>query len=123
MNRHARSGDPSVRPVFEALGDADCRAVLRETSEPRTADELVTACDIASSTLYRKLKLLTRASLVRKHENPGPAGGRVTRYERNFDGVVVRMTADDEFSVGIERPDENPDSGTVTPGSEDETNV
>jgi DNA-binding transcriptional ArsR family regulator len=104
--------------VFEALGDPDCRAVLRETSDPRTADELVSTCDIASSTLYRKLELLTRASLIRKYENPGSAGGRVTRYERNFDGVVVRMTANDEFSVGIERSDEDLGSETATPGSE-----
>jgi predicted transcriptional regulator len=96
--------------------------VLRETADPRTADELVSACDIASSTLYRKLELLTRASLIRKHEKPGSAGGRVTRYERNFDGVSVRII-DDEFSVGIERPGGETDSPTERPDSEGERDV
>jgi hypothetical protein len=93
----------SERAVFESLDDADCRAILRETSQPRTASQLADTCAIASSTLYRKLDRLIRASLVRKRETNGPDGGRVTRFERDFDGIMITMD-DDGLSVDITRP-------------------
>jgi predicted transcriptional regulator len=97
------SGGPrSEHPVFESLDDADCRAILRETSQPRTAAQLAGTCDIASSTLYRKLDRLIRATLVRKRETNGPDGGRVTRFERDFDGITITMD-NDGLSVDITR--------------------
>lgn len=37
---------PSLQAVLDALDDADCRAILRETAEPMTATELIDACEI-----------------------------------------------------------------------------
>ncbi len=105
------AGSRSERPVFESLDDADCRAVLRETSQPRTAKQLADTCGIASSTLYRKLDLLIRASLVRKRETNGPDGGRVTRFERDFDGIMITMD-DDGLSIDITRPPGETASGS-----------
>jgi predicted transcriptional regulator len=97
---------PSIQAIFGVLEDADCRAILRKTREPRTASELVDACDIANSTVYRKPERLYRASLLRRVDTIGANGEPVTRYERHFDELSISVDADDEFSVAIQRPSE-----------------
>lgn len=106
MVRDPASSDdpPPLQAVLDALDDADCRAVLRETTEPMTATELSEACDIPRSTLYRKLDLLSEAELVREQVSINPGGGRSTRYERDFDGVTISMDDDGEFGVSVDRP-------------------
>lgn len=100
---------PSLQAVLDALDDADCRAILRETAEPMTATELIDTCDIPKSTLYRKLELLSQASLVHERDTINPGGGRTTKYERDFDDVTISMDEDDDFSVSVERPPRNAD--------------
>ncbi|MFC7074598.1 helix-turn-helix domain-containing protein [Halovenus rubra] len=100
---------PSLQAVLDALDDADCRAILRETAEPMTATELIDTCDIPKSTLYRKLELLSQASLVHEQDTINPSGGRTTKYERDFDDVTISMYEDDDFSVTVERPPRNAD--------------
>lgn len=100
----ASAQDPSLQTVLAALDDADCRTILRETTEPMTATELIDACDIPQSTLYRKLDRLSSASLVREVDEVHPEGGRITRYERDFEDVTISIEDTDELSVTIERP-------------------
>lgn len=95
---------PPLQDVFDALADPDCRSILGETIEPMTANELIDACDIPKSTLYRKIDLLSAASLVQERETINPDGGRVTRYECSFDNVGVSINDGGEFSIEIERP-------------------
>jgi DNA-binding transcriptional ArsR family regulator len=102
-------GDPELQDVLDALDDPECRAILRETVEPMTANELIDACDIPKSTLYRKLELLRAASLVRDRDSIKPGGGRVTHYERSFDDVIISMSDDGDFSLRIERPAQSTD--------------
>lgn len=92
----------SLQDVLKPLEDADCRAILRETSDPMTANELIAVCDIPRSTVYRKLDLLSRSSLVRERNTINPEGGRVTQYERNFADVTISVGKDDDFSVTVE---------------------
>jgi len=99
----------SVTAVLEALDDPDCRAILRETSQPTTATELVERCDIPKSTLYRKLDLLGEASLLRERDTINPEGGRTTRYERDFDDVLISIDETDSFSITVNRPQRTPD--------------
>jgi len=101
--------DTSLTAVLGALDDPDCRAVLRETAEPTTATELVERCDIPKSTLYRKLDLLGEASLLRERDTINPEGGRTTRYERDFDDVLISIDETDSFSVTVKRPQRTPD--------------
>ncbi|MFA9517011.1 helix-turn-helix domain-containing protein [Halopenitus sp. H-Gu1] len=100
---------PSLQDVLDALDDPECRTILRETVEPMTANELIDACGIPKSTLYRKLELLSSASLVRERDTLNPGGGRVTYYERSFDDVTISMDDTGEFSVGVERPPKSTD--------------
>jgi predicted transcriptional regulator len=100
---------PKLQDVLDALDDPACRAILQETIEPMTASELIDACDIPKSTLYRKLELLSSASLVRERDTINPGGGRVTHYERSFDDVMISMDDTGEFSVSVERPMQSTD--------------
>lgn len=96
--------EPSIGVVLAALDDPDCRAILRETSQPMTATELTETCDIATSTLYRKLDLLSTATLVRELYSVHPEHGRLTRYQRDLNDLIVTITDDDRFEVRIDRP-------------------
>lgn len=96
---------PSLRTVLDILDDQACRAILRTIGQPTTAPELADSCDIAESTVYRKLERLEQATLIRSRGTIGPEGGRVRRYERHFDELRISLDADDEFRVRIERPD------------------
>ncbi|GAA0213538.1 helix-turn-helix domain-containing protein [Halobacterium noricense] len=100
---------PEVQDVLDALDDPACRAILQETIEPMTANELLDACDIPKSTLYRKLELLSSASLVREQETINPGGGRVTYYERSFEDVTISMDDTGTFSVSVDRPPKSTD--------------
>lgn len=111
----ARSADdPSVGSVLAALDDADCRTILRATTEPMTANELIDACDIPRSTLYRKLERLSTASLVRELDEVHPDRGRITRYERDFEDVTISIENGDELSIAIERPARRADERLAT---------
>ncbi|WP_435125539.1 helix-turn-helix domain-containing protein [Halobaculum sp. D14] len=104
--------DPALQDVLDALGDPDCRAILRETTDPMTATDLADACTISKSTLYRKLDLLSRASLVRESIEAGPDGGRVSRYERDVTDVTV--------SIDVDGDDSNGSDGSAAGGDGDE---
>jgi predicted transcriptional regulator len=108
-NSASSEDTPALQDVLVALYDPECRAILSETVEPMTANELIDACDIPKSTLYRKLELLSSASLVQERETINPGGGRVTHYERSFDDVTVSMDDTGEFSVSVERPAQSTD--------------
>lgn len=95
---------PTLQVILDALDDPACRTILKETTEPMTAKELTKTCDIPTSTVYRKLELLSTASLVRERIEINPDGGRITRYQRDFDGVTISMEEDDQFDVTINRP-------------------
>lgn len=98
-----------MKKILDALDDPACRAILQETIEPMSANELLNACDIPRSTLYRKLELLSSASLVRAQEKINPGGGRVTYYERSFEDITISMDETGTFSVNIDRPPQSTD--------------
>jgi DNA-binding transcriptional ArsR family regulator len=102
-------GSPTLQDVLDALDDPGCRAILRETVEPMTANELIDACDIPKSTLYRKLELLSSASLIREQDTINPGGGRLTYYEQAFDNVTISMDDVGTFSVEVDRPSQSTD--------------
>ena len=83
--------DPDVGMVVEALHDEDCRVILEELEEPRTASELLDRCEIPRSTLYRKLDLLTETGLVETRLRLGPEFTQSTEYS----------LAVEEFSVSL----------------------
>jgi predicted transcriptional regulator len=80
--------------VFSLLDDEDTRAILGALHEPRTARELMTACDIPRSTTYRKLDDLVDAGLVAQRIRPSRSGNHASEYARTIDGVHVDLSSD-----------------------------
>lgn len=100
----ADEDDPDLETVVGALYDDDCRTIMAELGEPRTASELLERCDIPRSTMYRKLDRLTEATLLYESTEIRADGSHASRYEIDFRDVVVSHDGDGELSVQIERP-------------------
>ena len=106
MVRDLLDGDdsPDLDTVLGALQDDDCRTILSELTEPRTARELLERCDIPRSTLYRKLDLLAEATLVREGTEIREDGSHANRYQLNFEEILITRDTNVEVEIEIERP-------------------
>jgi DNA-binding transcriptional ArsR family regulator len=106
-----RSGEEpdELQSVLDALDDADARAIIRGLGEPMTASEISDACDIPLSTTYRKLDLLTEASLLTEGTAIRADGHHATTYDVAFEAVRVLLTDDRDFEVEIEGGAQAPD--------------
>lgn len=95
-----RSG--STGRVLDALGDQDCRDILRAMGEEAlTASECSTACDLPLSTTYRKLERLSEAGLVTEGLRIRRDGKHASQYRRRFTDVSVGLSPDGEFEVAL----------------------
>ncbi len=61
------------------------------------------------STTYRKLELLSNASLVDERTKIRPGGHHTTQYALDFEAVRIALDDDREFEVTIDRPPRAPD--------------
>ena len=95
---------PDLQAVLDALDDPDCRAIVRQLDESMTASEISEVTDVPLSTVYRKLDLLTEASLLRELTEVRSDGHHTTRYERDFEEVSLSLTDENEFDVTVSRP-------------------
>lgn len=87
--------DDAVEAVLGALEDPDCRAILDETGDSAlTASEVAEACDLPTSTTYRKLDILAEASLVEERVRIRRSGKHASEYARAVDDIVVTMGPD-----------------------------
>jgi DNA-binding transcriptional ArsR family regulator len=101
-------GDDALQRLLDALGDPDCRRIVRELDDPMTAKELMDACDLSQTTTYRKLDRLSDTSLVAADTELRADGHHTTRYERAVEGVFVDL-ADDDHEVTLVEDEESPD--------------
>lgn len=95
---------PPAAEICAALDDPDCREIIRRLEEPMTASELHERCDIPQSTLYRKLELLTDATLLEESTEIRRDGHHASRYSVAFDEIVLELDDDRTLAVAIERP-------------------
>jgi DNA-binding transcriptional ArsR family regulator len=87
-----------AQTLFEALRDADSRAILDETgSEALSAKEISEACDLPLSSTYRKLDTLTEAGLLEERTRIRQSGKHPSEYIRAVEEVVVSI--DDEMNT------------------------
>jgi DNA-binding transcriptional ArsR family regulator len=100
---------PELQVVLDALEDPDCRRIVRRLDDPKTARELSEGCDMALSTTYRKLELLSNASLVDERTKIRPGGHHTTQYALDFDAVRISLDEAREFDLDISRPARAPD--------------
>jgi len=94
---------PDLQDVLDALDDPECRSIVSVLDEPMTASEISEASDVPLSTTYRKLELLTEASLLNEGVDIRPDGQHASTYEVDFEEVVIGVTDDREFDVSIAR--------------------
>lgn len=95
---------PELQTVLSALDDPDCRRIVRQLDEPMSANEISDACDIPSSTTYRKLERLTDASILSEQTAIRTDGHHTSEYALAFDEVTVFLDDRRRFEVSISRP-------------------
>ncbi|MEZ3116528.1 helix-turn-helix domain-containing protein [Halobaculum sp. MBLA0147] len=105
LSRRAQSEtEPALDAVLDALDDDDCRVIIEHLEEPMTAAELSDATDIPSSTMYRKLDLLSEAALVDEGTEVRPDGHHASVYVTDFETVEVSLDDERSLTVDVERP-------------------
>lgn len=88
--------------VLDVIQDADCRRILHATGETAlTANEVAETCDLAQSTAYRKLDLLTDAGLAEERTRLCRSGKHTSEYVRAVDDVVVSLDANEGTRVSL----------------------
>jgi DNA-binding transcriptional ArsR family regulator len=102
--RTPTSSEPDLDAVLDALDDDDCRTIIQHLDEPMTAAELSDETDIPSSTMYRKLDLLSEAALVDEGTEVRADGHHASVYVTDFEEVRVRLEDDRSLDVAVERP-------------------
>ncbi|MFC7176413.1 winged helix-turn-helix domain-containing protein [Halosegnis marinus] len=98
-----------IEAVLNALDDPACREIIAVLDEPHTADEVAGECDIARSTVYRKLDMLAEASLVEESTELRTDGHHTTRYVVDFEAVHVLLAENRDLSVEVDRPAGSPE--------------
>lgn len=97
-------GAPDLQDVLDALDDPVCRTIVQHLDEPMTAQEISEHADVPQSTTYRKLDLLSEASIVEERTEIRSDGHHTTRYLVAFEEVRILLNEDKEFDVSITRP-------------------
>lgn len=69
-----------------------------------TAAELNKRCDIPQSTLYRKLELLTEATLLEESTEIRRDGHHASKYSVAFNEITLGLDDDRSLDVRIDRP-------------------
>jgi DNA-binding IclR family transcriptional regulator len=105
----ADDAEPDLQAVLDALDDPNCRTIVQEIDGAMTANEVSDATEIPLSTTYRKLDLLTEASILDERTEIRPDGHHTTKYVLAFDAVEIGLTEDREFEVTITRPTRSAD--------------
>lgn len=89
--------DSEISTLLDALQDADCRAILEATSDQAlSASDLCEACEMASSTGYRKVDQLTEAGLLEESIRLDSGGAHTSEYRLAVSGLAI------EFGGGVE---------------------
>jgi predicted transcriptional regulator len=100
---------PELETVLGALEDEDCRAIITTLDEPMTASEISDASDVPLSTTYRKLDLLSEASLLTESTEIRSDGRHTSRYAVDFEEVRVVLDEEQDLDLGVVRPERSPD--------------
>lgn len=89
--------------ILYVLEDDDCRSIIKQLEEPKTAYELLETCDITPSTIYRKLDLLSETPLIEEEIVIRTDGRNTTRYARTFEALQIEIDNDLEMDIAIDR--------------------
>ena len=108
------SAHDDLQSVLETVADPDCRAILAELDEARSASEITERCDLPQTSVYRKLEALSGSDLIREQTKMRADGHHVTLYERDITGLLVILNEDDEFAYEFVEESTSPDQRLAT---------
>lgn len=94
--------------VFDALGDATCRTMLRalrDRETAMTAQELSSDVDVSPATLYRKLDRLTAAGLIEERDELDEDGHRRSRYRPVVHRIEILLESRGAVKVTLHHPE------------------
>ena len=95
--------DPEVSTLLGVLEDADCRAILEATSDQAlSAGELCEACNLSSSTGYRKVDQLTEAGLLEESIRLDSAGAHTSEYRLAVSEMAINLAGGVELTLSTE---------------------
>lgn len=96
---------PDLTRIVSVLDDEACRRIISVLEEPMTVPEIADVTDLPTSTTYRKVDLLTEASLV--NETAALRRGRhhKSRYVVDFDEISIGLDDDHGLRVEVDRTD------------------
>jgi len=103
------SDDVDLCAVLGALTDEDCREILETLDSPKSAQEISETCDIPLSTTYRKVNMLSEASLVEEQIDIKRGSKHTKRYTPDFAVVNIALAESGSLSIDVERPVEEAD--------------
>lgn len=112
--RSGDAGEPDLGVVLDALEDDDCRTIIEHLEQPMTAAELSDETEIPSSTMYRKLDLLSAAALIDEGTEIRSDGHHASVYVTDFDQVRVLLEEDRSLDVTVERDETDADERLST---------
>ena len=96
--------ETTITTLMSALEDADCRAILEATSdEALAAAELCDACDLSSSTAYRKVDLLTEAGLLEESVRLSQSGTHTSEYSLAVSDLEIDLQGGVELTLTSEQ--------------------
>ena len=95
---------PDLQTVLDAVDDPGCRDIVSALEEPLSAKEISDRCDIPTTTTYRKIDMLTDATLLEERTEIRADGHHTARYLTDFEEVCLGLDPEREFRVDIERP-------------------
>ena len=100
--------DDQVADILSVLEDQYTRTILMETSiEPMSAQKLADRCDVADSTIYRRIERLQEHDLIAESQVLDPDGHHHKEYRARLDHVTVDLERG-KFSVDVARLKEDP---------------
>lgn len=104
MRKIGADESPDLQAVLDALEDPDCRTIVKRLTDPMTANEISETTGVPLSTTYRKLDLLTEASILEERTEIREGGHHTTKYVLDFEAVRIGLAEDRDFEVSITRP-------------------
>jgi DNA-binding transcriptional ArsR family regulator len=107
------TGEDEIQQLLDALDDADCRAILDETSENvLTAAEVSETCDLPLSTAYRKLDFLTEAGLLEEQTRIRESGKHASEYTRLNDEIIISLGPRGEIEARMSHDESHEQTGS-----------
>jgi len=104
MRELGADDSPDLQAVLDALDDLDCRMIVKRLEEPMSANEVAEATGVPLSTTYRKLDVLTEASILEERTEIREGGHHTTKYVLDFEAVRIELSEGREFEASITRP-------------------